>query len=276
VCISACCNYGPFFRRQTHRHSTTIRPPAQPVFSDSSKKWRLKGILAAQYKLAMMYESGTVVEIDIEQAKIWYNKAAYQNYKAAKNRLVYLDIKQNGFKETHNFWLKDLRHYALYGDGEALFLLGQMYSYGTGVKQDLKKAVAILKKAVGSNILASELELIRAEKAYRKEKEKNILVKRQKQQQQARLSALQKQNKRKHQQQLLTEKRHRIEQKIIAQQRHQFAKAYRHLEQEKKRQKQAAMEKSVVANSNGKKEPAIENTETSICSGKNRFVATCR
>jgi TPR repeat protein len=237
------------------------------------QKMAAKGHPEAQYKLAMMYESGTVVEIDIEQAKIWYNKAAYQNFKAAKNRLIYLDIKQNGFKQAHNFWLNGLRHDALYGDGEALFLLGQMYSYGTGVDRDLKKAVNILKKAVASNILASEVELIRADRAYNEEKQKHAAATRQMQQEQARLAAIQEQNKRKTQQTLLVEKRHKIEQKIIEQQRHQFAKAYQYLQQE---QKQAAAIKPAAINTKNEKERVIESVENNICSGKNRFIATCR
>ena len=227
-----------------------------------------KGHPESQYKLAMMYESGTGVEMNFEQAKTWYNKAAYQKFKPAKNRLIYLEIKQNGFKESHEFWLKDLKHEALYGEGEAIFLLGQMYSYGTGVQQDLKKALRILKKAAARNIPGSEFELNQAEKFYTEAKEKQAIAEHKEKQKQAKLAAVQEQKKRKTQQQLLEQKRLHIEQRIIEQQRRKFSKTYDDIEQ-----KQALKQKKISENNKNKKENEIKNN---VCSGKNRFIATCR
>jgi len=236
------------------------------------QKMANKGHPEAQYKLAMMYESGTGVKASIDLAKIWYNKAAYQDFKPAKNRLTYLDIKQNGFKESHAFWLKDLRHDALYGNGEALFLLGEMYTDGIGVKQNPEKAVRILKKAVASNIPGSEHQLIRAEAAYSKEKKKQAVATRRKKQKQAKLTLIEEQKKRQIQQHQLDEKKRLVELKIIEQQRRQFAATYKQLEQKKSQQKKPATLKPEP-----EKDLATENTDdNNICSGKNRFIATCR
>jgi Sel1 repeat len=235
------------------------------------QKMANKGLPEAQFKLAMMYESGIGIKADIEQAKTWYNKAAYQNFKPAKNRLIYLDIKYTGFKESHNFWIKDLRHDALYGDGEALFLLGAMYTDGTGVKQDLKKAVRILKKASASNIPGSELQLARAEKAYSEEKKRHALIVRKQKQKQKKLTLIKELRERKTQQHDVDEKKRLIEQRIIEQQRRQFAETYKQLEQNKVKKK-----KTVIAKPKNRKELVTENTEYNVCSGKNRFVATCR
>ena len=206
------------------------------------QKMAHKGHPEAQYKLAMMHESGTVVKIDIDQAKYWYKKAAYQDFKPAKNRLVYLDIRQNGFKKTHNFWLKDIEHDALYGDGEALFLLGQMYLYGTGLKQDLKKSVNILKRAAAYNIPASEAELNRAEKKYNEEKNKQAVNKQKEKLKQAKLIAIQEQKNRKSRKLSIAEKRRQIKQRMIEQQRRQFSKKYDSIE----KQKQQTSNKTIV------------------------------
>jgi len=254
---------------QAHYYSASASSTSVLRFQ---QKMANKGHPEAQYKLATMYESGTGVEIDIEQAKTWYNKAAYQNFKPAKNRLIYLDIKQSGFKESHNFWLKDLKHDALYGEGEALFLLGQMYSYGTGVKQDLKKAIRILKKAVASNISGSEFELGQAEKAYAEENKRRAIAKDKEKRKLAELAAIQEQKKRSVQQQLLEQKRRQIEQKIIEQQRRQFEETYKDIAQKQESKSQQQIE---VKNKN-KKEQTTEIIENNVCSGKNRFAATCR
>jgi len=235
------------------------------------QKMANKGHPEAQYKLAMMYESGAGVKTDIELAKTWYNKAAYQDFKPAKNRLTYLNIKQSGFKESHTFWLKDLRHDALYGNGEALFLLGEMYTDGIGVKQNPEKAVRILKKAVASNIPGSEHQLSRAEKAYSEEKKRLAIITRRKKQKQAKLTLIEEQEKRQTQQHQLDEKKRLVEQKIIEQQRQQFAETYKRLEQKKNQQKKSAPTKA-----KSKKALVTENADSNVCSGKNRFIATCR
>jgi len=107
-----------------------------------------KGNALAQFKLGTFYEFGLSVKPDTEKAKAWYEKAAKQNNDAAASRLIYLDIKQNGYNESlHANWLSNITKKAKNGRANSLILLGQLHHHGLGVKRDLKKAVKLLGSA---------------------------------------------------------------------------------------------------------------------------------
>ena len=112
------------------------------------KKMALKGNMLAQYKLGALYEFGIAVKPNVNEAKVWYEKAAKQGYKVAANRLTYLDVKQNGYNQSkHGAWFKNIKSEAKALEPNALILLGQMHRYGIVVKKDLKKALVMLEKA---------------------------------------------------------------------------------------------------------------------------------
>ncbi len=125
-----------------------------------------KGNARAQYKLATMYESGTGTEQDMEQAKHWYYKASSAGIKAAKDRMTYLLIKQQGYDKTKNSaWLASIQKDAKESKGDALFLLAQLYREGLGVKKDLNKSLEILDKVslLGAADVENEMALIQQE-----------------------------------------------------------------------------------------------------------------
>jgi len=128
------------------------------------KQMAKRGNAESQYKLGLMYETGSGVSNSLVLATSWYKKAARQNYKPAVNRLTYLEIKKSGFNNSHREWLLELKADARYQEGEALFLLGQMYSEGTGVNKSLTHALELLREAAGGNIPGSEAEILRVEK----------------------------------------------------------------------------------------------------------------
>lgn len=101
----------------------------------------------AQYQLATMYESGRGVAKDTNKAHEWYKKSAANNYKPAKHRLIYLEVKTSGFKDSHKAWINQLVADAKKGDGEAMFILGNLYEKGTGVKTSLKRAQGYYKSS---------------------------------------------------------------------------------------------------------------------------------
>jgi len=136
--------------------------PSASVFL-FQKKMAKRGNAESQFKLGLMYETGSGVNNSQTLATSWYKKAARQNYKPASNRLTYLEIKKSGFKEQHKKWLKKLKDDAHFNEGEALFLLGQMYSEGTAVNKSLTRSLTYLRKAAGGNIPGSEAEIIRVE-----------------------------------------------------------------------------------------------------------------
>jgi len=122
-----------------------------------------RGNAESQFKLGLMYETGSGVDQSPVLATSWYKKAKRQNYKPAANRLTYLEIKKTGFTDKHAAWLKDLKNDARFNEGEALFLLGQMYSEGTGVNKSLTRSLKLLRKAAGGNIPGADAEIARVE-----------------------------------------------------------------------------------------------------------------
>ena len=127
------------------------------------KQMAKRGNAESQFKLGLMYETGSGVDQSPVLATSWYKKAKRQNYKPAANRLTYLEIKKTGFTDKHADWLKDLKNDARFNEGEALFLLGQMYSEGTGVNKSLTRSLKLLRKAAGGNIPGADAEIARVE-----------------------------------------------------------------------------------------------------------------
>lgn len=127
------------------------------------KQMAKRGNAESQFKLGLMYETGSGVDQSQVLASSWYKKAQRQNYKPASNRLTYLQIKKSGFNDSHIKWLKDLKSDARFNEGEALFLLGQMYSEGTGVNKSLTRSLKLLRKAAGGNIPGADAEIARVE-----------------------------------------------------------------------------------------------------------------
>lgn len=122
-----------------------------------------RGVAESQYNLGFIYETGSAAEQNLSNAMHWYNKASAQNYQAASNRLVYLQIKTTGMKNEYNHWLSRLKNSAQSNDKDALFLLGQMHAEGTGVNKSLTLSLELLRKAARKNMPATEPHIIRLE-----------------------------------------------------------------------------------------------------------------
>lgn len=193
----------------------------------------------AQYKLADMYENGRGASKDILKAKEWYKKSAANNYKPAKHRLTYIDVKAGGFKASHKPWLKDLSADAKKGEVEAMYLLGEMNENGTGIKKNLKQAKAYYKAASIKGSVDAENRLYEVEdKLHRakankiakrekslaeqeaKQKKKDAATRKAKQkstqsnkQKQAQLKAIQERNRLTNERRLLAEEKRKLEAK---------------------------------------------------------------
>lgn len=129
------------------------------------KQMAKRGNPASQFKLGLMYETGSGIDASLVKAITWYKKSADQQHKPAINRLTYMEIKRTGFKKRHQPWLAELKNDAKFNEGEALFLLGQMYAEGTGVDKNLNQALTLLRKAAGGNIPGSEAAIMHVEQA---------------------------------------------------------------------------------------------------------------
>ena len=111
------------------------------------QKLAMNGNVHAQYKLASMYETGDGVTASIEQAKHWYGRAAEAGSKPAMHRNTYLITREQGYDPAKNAdWLNSVKSDANAHNAEAMFLLGQLYKEGLGVKKDLMKSLELLKQ----------------------------------------------------------------------------------------------------------------------------------
>jgi len=120
-----------------------------------------KGNANAQYKLGTMYETGTGVKANLNEALKWYQKSSIQNNKDAIRRITYIEIIKNGFNnKIHGVWLIALKNEANNRNGEAAFLLGYMYENAIGMKGSLLKAKKFLKIANDEGVSGAENELL--------------------------------------------------------------------------------------------------------------------
>lgn len=111
------------------------------------QKLAMNGNVHAQYRLASMYEMGDGVTASIDQAKHWYGRAAEAGSKPAMHRNTYLITKEQGYDPAKNAdWLNSVKTDASARKAEAMFLLGQLYGEGLGVKKDLEKSLELLRQ----------------------------------------------------------------------------------------------------------------------------------
>ncbi|HEY9052820.1 MAG TPA: hypothetical protein VIQ03_14810 [Gammaproteobacteria bacterium] len=257
-----------------------IAAPTEQNSTEAVYKFQLKlaarGHAPAQYKLGMLYETGRGIPLNVEFAKEWYRRSAAQDYKPAINRLVYLDIVQNGMNDSHKSWLDQIDQEAKAGDGEAQFLLGQMYAKGVAKEQNFDTAILLLRKASGNNIPGAEEELLRVEKQLSQrqakeaeqqrlaeEKQKQLAEQKTREARQARLLAIEEQKKRAARQKQIEREQLRKQQQAELQRKK--------LQAEKEAQRISVTTQPVSVTPDPGKPDAGD-----ICSGSNRFLPTCR
>lgn len=238
----------------------------------------------AQYKLASMYESGRGAAKDINKAKAWYKKSAANNYKPAKHRLTYLEVKSSGFKASHKPWLKDLSADAKNGDAEAMFILGEMNENGTGIKKNLKQARAYYKAASVKGSVNAENRLYDVEEKLHQLKSDKLA------RQEAKLAAQEAQQKKKDakarkareaQKKSAQSNQQKQSQIKAAQERNRLEIERRQLAEERRKleaQQKALAKKEAAAKAAAKKKNAEkEGYESDLCSGRAaRFRTQCK
>jgi len=139
------------------------------------EKLAKSGNKLAQYKLGTLYEFGVSVKPDLEEAKVWYKKAASQDYVPAIDRLTFLDVKQHGYdEEKHSEWFERVLKEVEANEPDAMILLGQMNRYGIVVERNINLAVGLLQRAssLGHTEVDSQIDELKREiRAARQQKE---------------------------------------------------------------------------------------------------------
>ena len=222
----------------------------------------LKGHASAQYKLAMIYETGDGVTQDIPASRIWYSRAAEQAYKPAAHRLTYLNMRQN-HRSADPHWLQELQRDA--GDGEIMLLIGQMYARGTGLTVDLKQASKYLRQARSQNIPGSETELAWVEARLKQQDDIQIAAN-------LRVAADKKLPLQKTDTTAADKKRAQYiqQQQQLAQRQHTLA------QQQRLTQATSTSPAKPPALADRKVTTPLKDTNQSPCQGRHRFAPTCR
>ena len=140
----------------------------QKNYVDAVKYYRIaagQGIMDAQYSLGYCYEFGQGVEKDDKEAMKWYQRAANQGYKHAKEKLKAIEKSSSAIDEKYpgkdqyelgkqcyqrNNYREAVKWYweaAEAGNADAQYELGCCYNYGQGVLNNYGEAVKWYRKA---------------------------------------------------------------------------------------------------------------------------------
>ncbi|CAO3657151.1 unnamed protein product [Mucor hiemalis] len=95
----------------------------------------------SQFCLADMYEQGSGVEVDFEQAVVWYKQASQKGHNGAQNNLGYLYYNGSGVEVSYEEALRYFKMSANQGSMDAQYNLGLMYQKGQGVPINHKESV---------------------------------------------------------------------------------------------------------------------------------------
>ena len=153
--------------------SSTLEKITANVFN-FQQKLANSGNVQSQYKLGEMYEAGSGVEQNLDQARSWYQQAASTGYAPASNRLTYLEIKAGGYdQDKHANWVAGVVADVDARSHTSMLLLAQMYREGVGVKKDLAAARALLDKLITTGNLSvdREIALVDAEQQANRKRE---------------------------------------------------------------------------------------------------------
>lgn len=110
------------------------------------------GSLGAQLRVGWMYHKGKGVKQDLEQARWWYNKAAESGDPAGQFYLGTLHKTKKEYEQAVEWFEKAASQAYM----PALYALGKMFEYGTGVPKDRMKATNYFTKAAQYGHLPSQ------------------------------------------------------------------------------------------------------------------------
>lgn len=114
-------------------------------------RWRspaMKGDADAQFNLGQAYKLGRGVAADLNQAELWYAKAAAQGHEQAEASYA-LALFANGKRDKAAPWLQRA---ASRGDPRAQYVLGTMYFNGDVVQKDWVRAYGLVTRASQSGL----------------------------------------------------------------------------------------------------------------------------
>jgi uncharacterized protein len=122
------------------------------------KEWRplaISGDADAQFNMGQAYKLGRGVPTDLQQAEIWYQKAALQGHMQAEDNFG-LVMFQNGNRQKALPWIEKS---ALRGEPRAQYIYGTALFNGDLVAKDWTTAYAMMTRASASGLAAASASL---------------------------------------------------------------------------------------------------------------------
>lgn len=126
-------------------------------------RWRgpaMKGDADAQFNLGQAYKLGRGVPANLDQAELWYSKAAGQGHEQAEASYG-LALFANGKRDKAAPWLQRA---AGRGDPRAQYVLGTMYFNGDVVQKDWVRAYALVTRSSQSGLAEASGALAQMDK----------------------------------------------------------------------------------------------------------------
>ena len=120
-----------------------------------------QGDVTAQYAVGDMYFKGRGTVVDLEQARIWLERAAANGHRKAEFRLGYMYLKGLGVGQDEGRAFRLFKASAEKRYSPAQFYLGQMYALGLGVEQSRNRALKWLTASLEEGYRPPKAELAR-------------------------------------------------------------------------------------------------------------------
>lgn len=113
----------------------------------------------AQYSLALAYQEGRGTAMDMDQAIIWYEKAAAGDEPNALYTLGHMHHHGIGMKRNFDAAAKFYRMAGKNGHPKAMFNLSRLYMSGLGVERSFSEGVAWIEKAAKQGMFEAQWRL---------------------------------------------------------------------------------------------------------------------
>lgn len=135
-----------FYRGRMYEEGTGVRKnieEAEHLYILAAEQ----GNVDAKYRLGLLYHNGDKVVRDHSKALVWYTKAAEQGHEEAQYKLGNIYYYGENIPKDYNEALAWFNKAAEQQHKKAQYSLGHMYYYGEGVSKDYTKALAWFNKA---------------------------------------------------------------------------------------------------------------------------------
>ena len=132
-------------------------------FAGAIAEWRplaIAGDAEAQYNLGQAYRLGRGVPVDLQQAELWYGKAALQGNLQARDNYGLL-LFQNGKRTEAMTYIKES---AERGEPRAQYVLGTALFNGDGMAKDWVRGYALMTRSSASGLPAASASLAQMDK----------------------------------------------------------------------------------------------------------------